>query len=146
MDDVIGDDGTISVANIDHPIQAAGKSPQALAEEIRTNLVPDIYTHANVTIIPQGQFFYVTGQVNLSAANGRIPYLSRITVSAAIAAAGGFNDFAAKHRVQVTRLDGSVVIVDCVKALKNPKLDLEVFPGDKIYVDRRSLWEAGSGQ
>ena len=32
-------------------------------------------------------------------------------------------------------------MVNCNKALKDPKLDLEVFPGDKIYVDQETFWE-----
>ena len=57
----------------------------------------------------------------------------------AIASAGGFTDFANKKKVKLTRVDGRTQTVNCVKALDNPSLDLEVYPGDKIHVPRR-LW------
>lgn len=145
FDRVIGDDGTISIAYINHPIQAAGKSPQELEEIIHTNLVPRIYRTVNVTVLPNERYFYVLGEVN-NVGTGRQLYKSRITVTKAIATGNGFSVFAAKHKVQVTRLDGTILKVDCVKALKDPKLDLEVLPGDQIYVPRRTFWDAITGQ
>ncbi|MGD1083869.1 MAG: SLBB domain-containing protein [Verrucomicrobiota bacterium] len=142
----ISDKGTITLAHINHPIEAAGESPEGLAEIIRTNLVPDYYTHANVTVLPRERYFYVSGEVNPGPTSGRVLYLSRITVTKAIASAGGFTEYAAKHRVKLTRLDGTIYTVDCVKALDAPKLDLEVFPGDKIDVPRRSFIEALTGR
>jgi protein involved in polysaccharide export with SLBB domain len=142
----ISDQGTIQIANIDHPIQAAGETPQELAEIIRTNLMPDIYIHVNVNVIPLKRYFYVSGEINQSGTGGRQEYLSRITVTGAITAAGGFNEFAWRHGVTVTRLDGSIHVVDCVKALTHPELDLEVFPGDRINVPKRTFWKAISGQ
>ena len=50
----------------------------------------------------------------------------------AIKAAGGFTDFANKKRVKLTRADGTTETVNCIKALEDPHLDLEVFPGDGI--------------
>jgi len=48
--------------------------------------------------------------------------------------------------VILTRQDGTIYKVDCNKALKDPKLDLEVLPGDKIFVDKRTLWDVMSGK
>jgi protein involved in polysaccharide export with SLBB domain len=56
-----------------------------------------------------------------------------------IASAGGFTDFANKKKVKLTRVDGRTQIVNCPKALDNPSLDPEVYPGDTIHVPRR-LW------
>jgi protein involved in polysaccharide export with SLBB domain len=146
MDKVISEDGTITIANIDHPIMAAGKSPQALQEDIRTNLVPDIYTHCNVTVIQAGQFYYVLGEVNPSSGGGKLQYTgSGITVTKAIATAGGFNPFASRSRVQLTRQDGTILIIDCTKAVKDPKFDVEVFPGDSIFVPKTGIWGAVKG-
>ena len=61
-----------------------------------------------------------------------------MTVLRAIDTGGGFTDFAAKKRVQLTRAGSKKVItVNCVRALTHPDLDLEVFPGDKIFVPKR---------
>jgi protein involved in polysaccharide export with SLBB domain len=137
---VISEQGTINLAYINHSIQAAGKTCQELQEVIRTNLVPKIYSYANVTVTPNGRYFYVGGQI--SGNSGRQLYLSHITVSGAINSAGGFTEFAARRRVQVTRLNGKIYIVDLIKALKHPELDLEVLPGDRINVPRRTIWES----
>jgi protein involved in polysaccharide export with SLBB domain len=142
----ISDQGTIKLAFISDPIQAAGKFPQDLAEVIRTNLVPRIYRQVNVTVVPRERYFYVSGEINQVGNGGRVLYLGRITVTGAIAAAGGFNDFAARFRVKLTRLDGTMHIVDCLKALDHPELDLEVFPGDKINVPKKKLGEVILGK
>ena len=65
---------------------------------------------------------------------------SRITVLKAIASAGGFTDFANKKKVKLTRVDGRTVYRQLRQgAGRDPELDLEVYPGDKIYVPRK-LW------
>jgi len=69
----------------------------------------------------------------------RQPHPGEMTVIKAIASAQGFTDFANKHKVRLTRANGHSFIVDCDDALKNPQLDLPVYPGDKIDVPR-SLW------
>ena len=38
---------------------------------------------------------------------------------------------------KITRANGAVEIVNCVKILKNPKLDVPIYPRDKIYVNKR---------
>jgi protein involved in polysaccharide export with SLBB domain len=67
-------------------------------------------------------------------------------VLSAITAAGGFNNFAARTRVQLTRQDGKIFLLNCKKALKDPSLDLEVFPGDRVFVDKQTPLEAVLGQ
>jgi polysaccharide export outer membrane protein len=82
------------------------------------------------------RWYYVLGEVRVP---NRQIYNSRITVLQAIASAGGFTDFAKKTKVKLTRVDGRTQIVNCSKALENPTLDLEVYPGDTIHVPRRWL-------
>jgi hypothetical protein len=41
--------------------------------------------------------------------------------------------------VKLTRVNGRTQTVNCVKALENPSLDPEIYPGDKVYVPRR-IW------
>ena len=58
----------------------------------------------------------------------------------AVQTAGGFTEFAKRTRVQITRADWrKETPVNCDKAVKNPKLDLAIFPGDQIFVDRRKF-------
>jgi protein involved in polysaccharide export with SLBB domain len=118
-------------------IPATGKTPSQLEKDIKAAYEPKWYPHVNVTVTPVARYFYVMGQVQGNA-GGRIPYTGPITVLGAIAAAADFTPFADKKHVQITRADGkTIVYVNCVKALKHPELDLQVYPGDKIMVPRR---------
>ena len=62
-----------------------------------------------------------------------------MTVLKAVSAAGGFTDYAKRVAVEVTRTDGTKVVVNCKKAQKNPKLDIPISPGDRISVPLR-MW------
>jgi protein involved in polysaccharide export with SLBB domain len=136
--------GTISLPSITN-IVAIGKTPHQLEQEIHDAYVPKIYSHISVTVTPGDRFYTVSGQVNPTGP-AKQPYTGHVTVLGAIGAAGGFNDFAARKRVQLTGQDGKIYIIDCKKALKDPKLDIEVLPGDKIFVDQKTPWEAATGQ
>jgi len=129
----IKEDGTINLPYIG-AIAAAGKSPSQLERDITDAYVPKWFLHINITVTPTARFFYVMGMVINS---GRIPYAGPITVLGAIAAAGDFTPFANKKHVQITRVNGKIEYINCVKALKHPELDLFVYPGDKITVPRR---------
>src|SRR5262249_3464483 len=116
----------------------AGKTHGQLEKEIHDRYVPDYYKKMTVSVRPktETQFYFVDGEVKSPA---RQIYISRITVLKAIASAGGFTDFASKGNVTLTRVDGRVLHVNCKKALSNPQLDLEVYPGDRIWVFRRKI-------
>jgi polysaccharide export outer membrane protein len=129
-------DGTISVQFVG-PIAAAGKTPAQLAGDIETALKPKYYAHLSVSVTPVARFFYVGGEINQGGPGGRILYSGPITVTRAIDAAGGFDPFANKRKVKLTRVDGHQSIVNCIKAIDHPEKDLPVYPGDRIYVPRR---------
>jgi polysaccharide export outer membrane protein len=131
----IKEDGTITLT-LNQTFKADGKTPGDLEREIRTRYVPTVFKYLTVTVKQEGStlWYYVDGEVK---APNRQLYNTRITVLKAIASASGFTDFANKKNVKLTRADGRTQIVNCVKARENPSLDLEVYPGDKIYVPRR---------
>jgi polysaccharide biosynthesis/export protein len=133
----IKEDGTITLI-LNQTFKADGKSRGELEKEIRARYVPDYYKYLTVTVKRDvnTQWYYINGEVKLPA---RQIYASRITVLKTIASAGGFTDFANKKKVRLTRLDGRTMTVNCVKALENPALDLEVYPGDTVHVPRK-LW------
>jgi protein involved in polysaccharide export with SLBB domain len=134
----IKEDGTINLPYI-NDIPAATKSPSQLEMDITAAYTKGFFTHINVTVTPMARFFFVMGMVNSTGGSGRILYTPGITILGAISAAGDFNPFADKRHVQVTRVDGTIRIVNCIKAIKHPDLDLPVYPGDKINVPRR-VW------
>jgi len=138
IDQDIKEDGSLNLPFIGS-IQADGKSPSQLEKDITAAYVPKYFLQVNVTVTHSARFFYVTGMVNSTGSSGRIVYTGPITVLGAIAAAGDFNPFAGKKHVQITRANGKIEYVNCIKALKHPELDLVVHPGDRITVPRRSL-------
>jgi polysaccharide export outer membrane protein len=133
----IKDDGTITLA-LNETFTADGKTRGDLEREIRARYVPDYFKQLTVTVTPDvsTRWYYVDGEVKMPS---RQIYNSRTTVLKAITSAGGFTDFAKKKKVKLTHVDGRTQTVNCVKALDNPSLDLEVYPGDKIHVPRK-LW------
>jgi polysaccharide biosynthesis/export protein VpsN len=132
----IGEDGMINVQFIGR-VPADGKTPSQLATDIENALKPKYYANLSVTVSAVGRFFYVGGEVLGGQTQGRIVYSGPITVTRAIDAAGGFNPFASRRRVRLTRANGKIIIVNCIKALDHPDKDPAVYPGDRIYVPRR---------
>ncbi|HLH54912.1 MAG TPA: polysaccharide biosynthesis/export family protein [Verrucomicrobiae bacterium] len=138
-DERIKEDGTITLLE-GKTFVAAGKTRGQLEREIHDWYVPRYYVKMTVSISPktQTQFFYVRGEVKMP---NRQIYISRITVLKAIASANDFTDFARKTAVILTRANGQKIKINCKKAIRNPNLDLEVLPGDDIFVPRRGpLW------
>jgi len=135
--DKIKEDGTITLMH-NQTFVATNRTRGDLEKEIRARYVPDWYKSMTVTVTPpqSSRFYYVGGEVK---SPGRQVYIGPITVTKAIQTAGDFTDFAKKTRIELTRVDGHVQIINWKKAQKEPRLDPEVFPGDKIVV-RRRVW------
>lgn len=130
----VKDDGTITLPLIG-AVKAKDRTPGELQNEIRLLYVPRYYnSNLNVTVTGDQRYFYVQGRVRTP---NRFAYAGEITVTKAIAAAGDFDDFADRKKVILTRANGKTYTVNCVKALRDPSLDLKVYPGDKIVVPQR---------
>lgn len=118
-------------------VEAVGKTRVELQDAVRDKYVPAHYRELSVTIAPAERFFYVSGDVKKP---DRHPYLGKLTLTAAITAAGDFTDFADKSSILITRTDGKVLRGHYGKALENPmKYDIIILPGDKIHVPRRHI-------
>ncbi|MBU3664533.1 MAG: hypothetical protein FGM15_01455 [Chthoniobacterales bacterium] len=145
----VTDSGDIEVPYIGR-VRAAGKTPRALAYEVKSLLERDYYHNATVIIglDMEGQRspgrIYVTGAVN-GAGPQDIPPNERFTVSKAILRAGGFADFSNQRKVKLTRTrpDGftETMIVDVKQIIDKgrPELDVEVQPNDLIVVPERMI-------
>jgi len=130
----VSSDGTIGLPH-NKSINAAGKTRDALAQEIHELYVPSYYKNMTVTIRQEDRFFTVGGEVRNPS---RQLYVGTMTVLKAIASVGGFTEFANKRKVDVTRSNGSRATVDAVQAQEKPtQFDIPIYPGDHIYVHRR---------
>jgi polysaccharide biosynthesis/export protein VpsN len=131
----IKEDGTITLQLIG-PVRAEGLSSGQLQKAIHDKYVPDFFQRLTVTVQNENRVFFVDGEVRRP---DRYVYTGEMTVLRAVAAAGGFTDFAARRRVQLTRPGKNPEIVDLEKAKRRPELDPAVYPGDRIFVPRRSI-------
>src|SRR5271170_2449921 len=94
-------DGKISLPLVGE-VQAAGRTPLQLEEEIGTRL-KNYVTEPEVTVIVEqinSQKFNILGQV---VKPGSYPLAAAATVLDAIAAAGGFRDFAKQKNIYILR-------------------------------------------
>ena len=135
VDCQIREDGSVTLI-LNQTFQAAGKTIGEFEKEIRARYVPKFYVNMTPTVKSQERFLVVGGEVRQP---NRYVYLSKMTVLRAIDSAGGFTDFANRSHVTITRANGKQVTVNCKRALEHPELDLDVFPGDKIWVKKRIL-------
>lgn len=131
----VNEDGTIRLIH-NQTFVAAGKTRSALEQEIRTNYVPKYYLNLTVSIKQEPRYYFVDGMVKIPS---KQEYVGPTTVLRAIASAGGFNEYAKLSTVELSHENGKIEIINCKKALKDPRLDLPVYPGDKIFVRRKIL-------
>jgi protein involved in polysaccharide export with SLBB domain len=133
----INEDGKINLHHIG-AVPAAGRTPAELAQIIRDLYVPKYYRTLNVVVETEGRTYVVGGEVRRPEKQW---YMGPTTVLKAIESAGGFTDFAAKRRVTVTRANGEIIRVDCIRAQRDPSEDRPVYPGDLVRVPRRGPFE-----
>jgi polysaccharide biosynthesis/export protein VpsN len=133
VDVLVKENGKITLIYMKE-FQAAGKTVGELEKDIHDAYVPIMFKNLTPLISLKERWYYVEGEVKVP---GRQVYLSKMTVLQAIATAGDFTDFARKGSVKLIRANGKVFTVDTVEAQRNPELDLEVFPDDRVHVRKR---------
>jgi protein involved in polysaccharide export with SLBB domain len=131
-EELIKEDGNITLPLIGS-VKALGKTAGELQNEIHDLYVPQYYVRLNVTVKPGDLIYYVRGEVKQP---GREIYVGETTVTKAITSAGDFTDYAS-HKVTLIRASGGSIKVNVDKALEDPSLDLQIYPGDQVTVPRR---------
>jgi polysaccharide biosynthesis/export protein len=131
-------DGKISLPLVGEVV-AAGRTPPQLEQEI-TEKLKSYITEPEVTVMVvkiNSEKFNILGQV---AKPGAYPLTSATTIVDAIAAAGGFKDFAKKKAIYIIRKNGKSAesriafnYEDYIKG-KNMKQNLPLESGDTIIV------------
>jgi polysaccharide biosynthesis/export protein VpsN len=127
-------DGNITPPDIGS-IKAAGKTEGELQADLQKEY-NKLYRNVTVTVRAGDRSYYVDGEVKQS---GPKLYLGNTDVVGAIAAAGGFTDFANQKKIQLIRPNGKKHTINYRKALEDSTYNLSVYPGDKIVVPR-SIW------
>lgn len=130
----IKDDGTITLAYVGK-VKAVGKTTGELQVDLQESF-NKYFREMNVTVRWPYRFYSVGGEVKTP---NRQEYLDGMTVIKAIQSAGDLTDFANRKKIRLTRLSGKTYIINYDKALRDPKQDLPVYPGDQIHVPR-SVW------
>jgi polysaccharide export outer membrane protein len=99
-DFTVGDDGTISVPMLG-AVKARGETVQELEHDLYNRLNDGILVKPGVSVqLAQSRPIFVVGEVGKP---GQYPYLAKLNVLGAVAAAGGFTVRADRNTVTVVR-------------------------------------------
>lgn len=129
---IVDEDGYVKLTYIDR-VMALGKSASELERDIqRTYIERGIYRSISVNVIVPSQAFFVQGEVRVPQ---RYALITGMTMIQAIAAAGGYTEFADPKRVVLTR-GGVVRTVNMRDIERNPTQDFMIESGDVIRVPR----------
>jgi polysaccharide export outer membrane protein len=121
-------DGRISVPLIGH-VTARGATTAKLEQVIKARLGAQYVKDPHVTVdIAQNRPFFILGEVRQA---GQYPFVSGMTVQAAVAIAGGFSERANERHMQISRRVNGVIEKWDVPS------DTIVQPGDTVYVKER---------
>ncbi|MBI5542790.1 MAG: polysaccharide biosynthesis/export family protein [Deltaproteobacteria bacterium] len=126
-------DGRISLPLVGE-LQAAGRTPDQVAEEIRSRLQPLIEDPRVVVIVREinAPRFFVIGEV---VRPGGYPLRNRTTVLQALSLAGGPNEFASRGGIVVLRGGKQRIRVNYRDLVDQPaSRDFALQPGDTIVV------------
>jgi len=146
----VTDSGDLEVPYIGR-FPAVGKSCKELASALKAELEKEYYYLATVVVAvdimtkSRGKV-YLVGPVRAPGPQ-EIPSDEILTLSKAILRAGGFGDYADKHKVRVTRKTGATggrdqtFTVNVSEILEKGKTesDLPLEPGDLIYIPERLI-------
>jgi polysaccharide export outer membrane protein len=131
----IDDTGSVNLEHIGQVVIAGLTSSEA-ARRIETAFIKgQYYNKISVTIVPERDEYYVSGEVRNP---GKFALPRGLTLTMAIAAAGGYTDYANPSKVRIIR-GREAVRVDAAMAEKRQIPDPLIQRGDTIIVDARVL-------
>jgi polysaccharide export outer membrane protein len=129
----IDESGKISMPYIGS-VSAANTTTVQLKKLIESTYIKgEIFTNPNVTVdLKEQRFVDVTGEVRMPQ---RVPYTKDLTAMGAVAACGGFTDFANRRKVRLTQA-GITREFNAKEIQADQGRDIKLTPNDKIQVDR----------
>ena len=128
---MIDENGGVALPLIDR-LKADGLTSSELADLIQKTYVPRYFVRCNVNVLVSSRFFYVGGEAR---SPGRYPWTKDVTLLKAINTAGGFSDYANRGTVELTH-GKEKKTYNCEAIRQHPENDVEIQPGDSIYVPR----------
>lgn len=128
----IKEDGTITPPLVSS-VQAADRRVGDLQKELQEKYAK-LFNNVTVTVITAERYYYVDGEV---VQRGAKLYLADTDLIGAIAAAGGFTEFANRKNIRVYRPNHETIRVNYNDAIKDPSKSIQIFPGDRVVVRRR---------
>ncbi len=132
-EEVIPEDGRIILPR-GVEVVVIGKKRTEVEKEIGKIYVEDKKLY---NIERMASFISVGGEVRNPSS---VMFRGDMTVTAAIASAGGFSEYANRSGVIITRAANKKQIkVNVRRAVNNPELDLILYPGDQVYVPRSKI-------
>jgi len=129
----IDESGKISMPHIGSLVAANNTTVELKKLIESTYRKEEIFTNPNVTVdLKEQRFVDVTGEVRMPQ---RVPYTKDLTALGAVAACGGFTDFANRRRVRLTQ-GGQTQEFNAKEIQADQGRDIRLKPNDKIQVDR----------
>lgn len=126
----VDDAGTVSMPLVGQ-LYVSGKTTAEAAATIAAALANGFVRNPDVAVeIEAYRPFFIQGAVRTG---GQFPYVSGMTVRAAVSTAGGYSDTANRARATIYRKVGEAMHKSVVD------LDFPIFPGDTIVISERWL-------
>lgn len=126
----VDDAGTVSMPLVGQ-LRVVGKTTAQTAGAIAAALADGFVRNPDVAVeIETYRPFFIQGAIKTG---GQFPYVSGMTVRAAVSTAGGYSDTAQRQRATIYRKVGDQMQKSVVD------LDFPIFPGDTIVISERWL-------
>jgi len=126
----VDDAGTVSMPLVGQ-LRVAGMTTAEAAGAIAGALADGFVRNPDVAVeIETYRPFFIQGAIKTG---GQFPYVSGMTVRAAVSTAGGYSDTAQRQRATIYRKVGDQMQKSVVD------LDFPIFPGDTIVISERWL-------
>ena len=116
-------------------ISAVGLTVTDLEDLIKKTYVEKEITKVppHVTVQTDIKVYYIQGEVR--SGGGRYPLLPPMTLTKAVAAAGGFTEWVKLKNLKIYR-GNKILTVDYTRIKKDPRADVEIMANDLIIVDK----------
>ena len=131
---IVDEYGRITLPYIDEPLKVDGMTTSELERFIQKRYIDGkIYRSITVNVLTSAKSYFIEGEIR----RPQEYMLNRgITLLQAIAAAGGYTEYANKRNILVTRRGGEILKFDARYLERNPNKDILIQAGDRINVNR----------